>query len=142
MLICALASAVLATGMAQVIAQESPGASAFEAGRDHYTSGQYELAVASLEQAVQDDPGNAEYHLWLGRSYGRSAERAPWYRALPLARRTLSQFRRAVTLDPGNRAAWEALREYYRQAPGFLGGSASKAQEVDARLSALPPDAP
>lgn len=138
----ALAAALLATAMVLVTAQEPPGASAFEAGRGQYASGQYELAVASLEQAVHEDPGNAEYHLWLGRSYGRSAERAPWYRALPLARRTLKQFRRAVTLDPGNRAAWEALREYYRQAPGFLGGSADKAQEVEARLSALPPDAP
>ncbi len=142
MLMRALAAALLATGMTQVIAQESPGAAAFETGRGQYESGHYELAVASLEQAVHEDPGNAEYHLWLGRSYGRSAEHAPWYRALPLARRTLKQFRRAVSLDPRNRAAWEALWEYYRQAPGFLGGSADKAREVEARLSALPPDAP
>lgn len=131
-----LAALLLAASVFATPAQDSAGGAAFAAGRAHYDAGRYEQAVTSLEQAVSAEPGNSEYHQWLGRSYGRSAEHGPWYRALPLVRRTLKHFRRAVALDPGNRAAWEDLREFYRQAPGFLGGSERKARDIDARLAA------
>lgn len=127
---------LLATAVLAAPGQDPAGAAAFVEGRRHFDAGQYEQAVVSLEQAVRAEPANSEYHQWLGRSYGRSAEQGPWYRALPLVRRTLKQFQRAVALDPDNRTAWEDLREFYRQAPGFLGGDERKAREIEARLAA------
>jgi tetratricopeptide (TPR) repeat protein len=127
----AVAGAVAAAG-----AEPPPGADHFAAGKSLYEAGRFEDAVPHFEDAVRKAPRNSRYQHWLGRAYGRSAERAAWYRALPLARRTLRQFRLAVELDPYNRDAWQDLREYYRQAPGFLGGSARKAREIDARLDA------
>jgi tetratricopeptide (TPR) repeat protein len=104
-------------------------------GRALYEAGAYEEAARMLEQAVALEPQNSDLHLWLGRSYGRAAERAGWLRAVQLAHRTRREFETAVALDPGNRAAWSYLAEYYRRAPVFLGGSREKARDIDARLA-------
>lgn len=116
-----------------------PGAPAFAQGRTLFEVGQFEQAMARLEQAVALEPANSAYHHWLGRSYGRRAERTHWFHALGLARKTLREFRIAVELDPNNRSAWSDLMQYYQRAPGILGGSRKKAREIEARLATPPP---
>ena len=111
-----------------------PGAAAFAPGRALFEDRQFEQAMVIFEQAVALEPTNSTYHYWLAQSYGRSAERAYWFRALRLARKTLRELKIAVELDPDNRSAWSDLTMYYRLAPGFLGGSMKKAREIEARL--------
>jgi tetratricopeptide (TPR) repeat protein len=122
----------------------SPAASAcdtaeacFGEGLRFYEAEEYEKAVASLERAVEFEPGNASFHHWLGRSVGRLAEQSRWLRALTLAPRVLEEFETAVALDGTNVEAMRDLATYYRRAPGFLGGSDDKAEALERRIEAL-----
>ena len=58
----------------------------FEAGRAHYAAQRYVEAVQALEQAVALAPEISAYHHWLGKAYGRLAERSGWLQAVELAR--------------------------------------------------------
>ncbi|MBI1732846.1 MAG: hypothetical protein HYR49_08780 [Gammaproteobacteria bacterium] len=137
-----LAALLAPSAAAEPLTGTGKGSLAFAQGRARYEAGDFELAVTILEQAVALEPGVSDYHLWLARSYGRSAEQSNWLRAMRLARRTLREFQIAVALNPGNRPAWSDLAEYYRRAPGILGGSAKKAGEIEARLAASTATAP
>lgn len=97
----------------------------------------YDEAVAVLEVLVDAAPPDARVHLLLGKSYGRLAEQAPWYRAMILARRCGVELARAVELAPRNREALEALARFYEEAPAVLGGGADKAAAIRQRLEML-----
>jgi tetratricopeptide (TPR) repeat protein len=104
--------------------------------RCDYELGDYKVAVAHAQAAVQLDPGNAEYHLWLGRMMGREADQE---RSATLALKTRREFKKAVTLAPGNVQARRALLEYDLQAPWFLGGSKQKARGQAKAIAELDP---
>ena len=110
---------------------------AFATGRQYYESGDYENALDAFIQAVEIEPDNANYHHWLGKCYGRLAESAGILKAYKLSKKTRTELERAVELDDTNIAALTDLMEYYRQAPGFLGGGADKAAAVCRRLQEL-----
>ena len=128
-----------ATAASDAVADRAVADALYHRGQAFYESGHYEEAIAALEQAVQQFPDESSYHHWLGRSYGRLAERSNWIRALSLAGKTLREFRRAVELDGQNADAIHDLMLYYQQAPGFLGGSRAKARELRRRLLELRP---
>lgn len=86
-------------------------------------------AVRMCEKAVNLEPPNSSYHLWLGRAMGRKAEVANPFTAFNLARKVKTEFERAVTLDANNLPARSDLSEYYLEAPGFLGGDKNKAKQ-------------
>lgn len=86
-------------------------------------------AVRLCEKAVNLEPPNSSYHLWLGRAMGRKAEVANPFTAFNLARKVKTEFERAVTLDANNLSARSDLSEYYLEAPGFLGGDKNKAKQ-------------
>src|SRR4051794_4483718 len=44
--------------------------------RAYYAVQDYDNAIRNGERAVQLNPNNANYHLWLGRAYGSKAEQA------------------------------------------------------------------
>jgi len=88
----------------------------------------WDKAVAPGERAVALEPNNSNYHLWLGRAYGRKAEHSIFFKAMGWARKCKSEFERAVQLNAANVPARADLAEYYLQAPGFLGGGKDKAQ--------------
>jgi tetratricopeptide (TPR) repeat protein len=92
-------------------------------------------AAPFFEQAVKLEPGSSTYHDWLGRAYGRQAQRANPLRQAGLARATRREFERAVDLDPNNLDAREDVIEYYLEAPGFLGGSVDKARSEAAAIA-------
>jgi tetratricopeptide (TPR) repeat protein len=96
--------------------------------RADYMIGKFDGAIQNCEKAVDLSPGNSEYHLWLGRSYGEKAERSSWFTALALARKTRQQFEKAVELNGDNVDARSDLAEFYLEAPAFLGGGADKAR--------------
>jgi tetratricopeptide (TPR) repeat protein len=80
-------------------------------------------AAKHLERAVQREPNNAVYHLWLGRAYGLQAQRAGVLRQAGLARRTKGTFERVLALDPANLDARVHLIDFHLVAPGLMGGS-------------------
>ena len=102
-----------------------------------YQSSQYELALPFFEKAVQLSPMESSYHHMLGKCYGRIAEEGSWLTALRNARKTLMEFKIAVELDDSNIQALRDLEEFYRRAPGFLGGSKVKAKKISKILSNL-----
>jgi len=104
-------------------------AAAFYLGRIALEERRNERAADYFEAASKLDPKNATYFLWLGRAYGREAQQANVLRQPGLAKRTRSAWERAIELDPDNLDARSDLIQYYVQAPGFLGGSTSKAIE-------------
>jgi len=109
---------------------------AFYLGRTLLEQQQYERAVEWLEKATLLDSTNASYHLWLGRAYGYSAQRASILWQFPLARKVKLHFEKAVELDPDNIEARADLAEYYLKAPRILGGGKEKAETQAHEISA------
>ena len=97
----------------------------------------WDQAVKEMEQAVELEPTNAMYHLWLGRAYGARAENRIF--GFNDARRVLKEFRKAGELDPANITVRFDLLEFYAQAPGIVGGSKDKAWVEAEAISKLNP---
>jgi len=102
--------------------------------KDHFMLGDYKRAAEAFERAFTQEPRNAEYALWLGRSYGRRAETALPLLAPKYAAQARAYFEKAVALDPENEGALSDLFDYYLEAPGFLGGGLDKAESVAQRI--------
>jgi tetratricopeptide (TPR) repeat protein len=98
--------------------------------RAYYSVQDYENAVKAGERAVQLNPNNAAYHLWLGRAYGSKAEQANALSAFSLARKTVASFERSVQLDPNDWHARRDLAEFYVEAPAIVGGGKDKARKL------------
>ena len=113
--------------------------SLFQEGRDYYVIEAFDEAAAAFEKAVRMAPRNSSYHHWLGKAYGRLAERANWLSAIDLAAKTRDSFERAVELNGNNIDALADLREYYLSAPAFLGGSRESAEQIREQLEWLAP---
>ncbi len=94
-------------------------------------------AVIHLEQAVRVDPESARAQKRLGDAHGTVAVSAPLLSKFGHAKKTLVAYERAVALDPSYISGREALFEYYRQAPGFVGGGFEKAAEQAVQIKAL-----
>ncbi|HTQ56911.1 MAG TPA: tetratricopeptide repeat protein [Bryobacteraceae bacterium] len=108
-------------------------------GQNLYMRGDYKKATESLQRAVAIDPSNSDYELWLGRAFGRRAETASPFTALPQANRARQHFEKAVQLNPRNMEALTDLFEYYLEAPGFMGGGMEKAARIAARIESVDP---
>ena len=109
----------------------------FQQGQIHYEAKNYITALPAYQKAVALAPMTSIYHHMLGKCYGRIAEEGNWFTALRYVRKTLSEFKKAVELDANNVQAWTDLEEFYRRAPGFLGGNKEKAQEIRTQLDTL-----
>jgi len=113
---------------------QASGKAYFLTGRDWYMLGNYKKASEALERAFAMESGNAEYVLWLGRSFGRRAEVAMPLMAPKYAGKARAYFEKAVALDPLNEAALTDLFDYYLEAPGLLGGGFDKAEPIARRI--------
>ena len=80
-----------------------------------------------MERAVQLAPNQSEYHDWLGKAYGRRAEKSVFLSAMSWARKTHKEFEIAVQLNPSNFEAQRDLIRYEMNAPGIVGGGEDKA---------------
>ena len=107
-------------------------------GRNYFMLGDYKQATEVFERAFTMTPGSSEYALWLGRSFGRRAETAPFF-AARYASKARAYFEKAVALDPKNDEALNDLFHYYLEAPGFLGGGYNKAEGIAQRIAELNP---
>ena len=128
-------------GSLQVLATDpSPTAATFcQIGKNHFMLGEWKRATESFEQALALAPNNAEYVLWLGRTYGRRAETSSWMTAGFHAAKTREYLEKAVTLSPHYNEALNDLFAYYLQAPGFLGGGVDKAEAIAQRIAERSP---
>jgi tetratricopeptide (TPR) repeat protein len=137
------ALALLKTLPSQLESVPDPTLSLAEAAnlecRVRLTLEEWDAAVTHCEQAVRLQEQNAFYHLWLGRALGRKADKASFLTAFGLAKRTRSEFEESVRLDPGNAEALADLGDFYRQAPGVVGGGIDKAQAIASKLDKLDP---
>lgn len=97
-------------------------------GRAYYEQRNFDDAIKQFEQAVKGDARNSMVHLWLGRAYGRKAERSSWFTALRLAGKLRREFETAIQLDPQNLEARRDILEFYLEAPGIVGGGHEKAR--------------
>lgn len=100
---------------------------------------EHDAAIRSAEKAVALDPKSSLYHEWLGRAYGEKADRAGWFSAISLAKKTHKEFETAVDLDARNFSARQALVEFDCSAPGMVGGGEDKAQPHIKELLELDP---
>lgn len=107
--------------------------------RVRYTLEQWDAAIHECEQAVQLDGQNSNFHLWLGRALGEKADRASFLSAFSLAKRVRSEFEEAVKLNPRNADALADLGEFYKDAPGAVGGGIDKAEGIAAQLDKADP---
>ena len=100
---------------------------------------EWDRGIAACERAVQLNPQNSAYHLWLGRVYGEKADHAGFMSAAGLAKKVRTSFERAVELDPRNWEARADLADFYFDAPAIVGGGKDKARaQADALLPLNP----
>lgn len=107
--------------------------------RVRFTLGEMDAAVNACQQAVHLDDQNSNYHLWLARALGEKADKASFVSAFSLAKRARAEFEEAARLDPRNAPALSDLGDFYRQAPGVVGGGIDKAQQIVVQLDKLDP---
>ena len=105
--------------------------------RVHYTLEQWDAAVGECEQSVRLDPQNSIDHRWLAKALGEKASRASFLSAFSLAKRVRAEFETAARLDPRNAEALSDLGDFYKDAPGVVGGGLDKAQDVAAQLDKI-----
>jgi len=99
-------------------------------GRCYFELHDFDSSISNWEHAVALDSARSEYHDWLGRAYGRKAERDShtWMAsALSLARKTHHEFELAVQLDANNTQAQRDLIDFMASAPRDLGGGEQNA---------------
>lgn len=108
-------------------------------GQCYYMQGDAKKAAEHFQKAVDLSPDSSQYHLWLGRAYGRRAETSSFITAPGYATKARGNFERAVELDPRDLEAISDLFEYYLDAPGFLGGGLDKAASLARQMGELNP---
>lgn len=121
-------AAALMIAMAPIALGAQAGRASFEEGRRQLQLNEAGKAEKAFEKAIAAEPKVAVYHLWLGRAVGVQVANASIVRQPFLARRSKSEFEKAVELDPTLLDAREHLIIFYLQAPGVMGGSEAKAR--------------
>ncbi len=108
-------------------------------GRVAFDEKNYDDAADYFEEAVDTNDKVADYHNWLGNTYGTIAQNANVLKQGMLAPKMKRAWEAAIALDPKNIESRTALISYYTQAPGFMGGSMEKAKEVATQIKKLKP---
>jgi len=117
--------------------QPRTAAALFLEGRCWYHLGDFKQSVEALEKAVMGEPRNSLYVNWLGRAWGRRAEKANVFLAPGYAVKARDAFERAVQLNGRNLEALNDLFQYYIEAPGIMGGGVDKAKGLLAKIKAV-----
>jgi pentatricopeptide repeat protein len=108
-------------------------------GRTAFDKKEYDDASDYFEEATETNEKVADYFLWLGNTYGIIARDANMIKQGMLAPKMKKAWEKAIVLDTKNIDARLSLIQYYRQAPGFMGGSIEKAVEVANQIIKLKP---
>lgn len=108
-------------------------------GKSYLKALKVDDSIRELEKAVELDPQNGLYHLWLGRAYGEKAEHASVFTAFGWARKVGREFETAIRLAPENMDARFDLLEFYVEAPGIVGGGMEKAEALAKEIARADP---
>lgn len=96
-----------------------------------------DAALPLARHAVDLDGRNSNYHLELGKVYGELADRANFLSAGSLAVKFRKEVESAISLDPKNIDALDAMMQFKYQAPGIMGGSKDEANALAEKITAL-----
>jgi tetratricopeptide (TPR) repeat protein len=107
--------------------------------RAYFALADWDQAIPACEKAVSLDPGNSQYHLWLGRVYGEKADHSHFVTAAGFAKKVHAEFETAVRLNPSSAEARTDLAEFYLEAPGIMGGGRDKAEAQAQKIAELDP---
>jgi len=105
--------------------------------RVHIALRHWEAAAEECQRAVRLDGNNARYHLWLARALGEKASHASFLSAYSLGKEARREFEEAVRLNPRDPEALSDLGEFYKEAPGIVGGGMDKAEQVAKQLDSV-----
>jgi tetratricopeptide (TPR) repeat protein len=108
-------------------------------GRIAFEKKEYDDAADFFEEAVDANDKVADYHDWLGNTYGTIAGDANPIKQAMLAPKMKSAWEKAIELDPKKVEARKSLIQFYLQAPSIMGGSIDKAKEVAKQIVKLNP---
>jgi tetratricopeptide (TPR) repeat protein len=103
-------------------------------GRAYFVEGRWDKAAEWFERAAELDARSAPAHYFLGAAYGQQAMGASKLKQPFLAKKVQHAFERAVQLDPEYLDARTGLLDFYRMAPGFMGGGMDKARVQAAEI--------
>lgn len=102
-------------------------------------AGDLDGALGLAEKASARDPRNAGYHALLAYIHGRRAQGAGVLKQAALARRIRKEAETGLALDPRSVEAHLILIEFYRQAPGIVGGDKERSAKLVEELIAIAP---
>ena len=131
---------LLAMAFALTAVASGPGEDDWKEGIRHFSAEDFRAAQDAFQQAVEQNPENSTYSLWLALAMGRRAERMTGFRKLaaaPLVRRMRRVLERSIELDESNLDAHDALQGFHLQAPSFVGGNKAEAKEIARRIQAV-----
>src|SRR5579863_7150958 len=107
--------------------------------RAYFALADWDQGIPACEKAVSLDPGNSQYHLWLGRVYGEKADHSHFVTAASFAKKVHAEFETAVRLNPDSAEARTDLAEFYLEAPGIVGGGRDKAEAQAQKIATMDP---
>lgn len=99
----------------------------FYLGQTLFRMKEYEDASEEFETAVKINWNNADYHFWLAQSYGQDAVNSSIFTKMRLAPKIKDEYMKTVQLNPKHIGGRIGLINFYRVAPGIMGGSMEKA---------------
>jgi tetratricopeptide (TPR) repeat protein len=108
-------------------------------GRIALETKKYDDAQDYFERAIEKNEKVAEYHSWLGNTYGIIARDGNMIKKAMLAPKMKKEWEKAIALEPKDMDSRTSLIQYYLQAPAFAGGSVDKAKEVAYQIVKLKP---
>jgi len=106
-------------------------------GRIAFDKKEFDDAADFFEEAIDKNDKVADYHNWLGNTYGTIARDANMIKKGMLAPKMKRAWEHTIELDAKNIDARTSLIQYYLQAPAFVGGSVDKAREVAKQIIGL-----
>ena len=132
---------LLAVVCAWTALASSPGEDHWQEGLRQFGAEDFRQAQDAFQQAVEENPRNSKYALWLALAMGRRAENMSGLRKLTsapaLVRRMRRVLERAIELDKSNLDAYHALQVFHLQAPSIVGGSKDQAREIAGQIQEL-----
>ena len=88
---------------------------------------EYEDASDEFETAIKINYNNADYHFWYAQAMGVDAVNSGILTKIKLAPRIKDEYMKTVKINPSHVDGRIGLINFYRMAPGIMGGSIEKA---------------